>query len=151
MRRILVVNGPNLNLLGRREPEVYGHETLADLEARLHGAARRWPDVELVFFQSNGEGEIIDFLQAEAPAAAGVILNAAGLTHTSVALRDAVRAAGVPTIEVHLSNIWAREPFRRRSLLAGVCTGSICGLGVFGYEAALEALVRRDGDSTRRG
>lgn len=151
MRRILVVNGPNLNLLGAREPEVYGRETLADLESRLRRAAQRWPDVELVFFQSNGEGALIDFLQAQAAHAAGAILNAGGLTHTSVALRDAVRAVGLPTVEVHLTNIYAREPFRRRSLLAGVCVGSVVGLGHFGYEVALEALVRRDGGSTRGG
>lgn len=143
MPRILVVHGPNLNLLGGREPEVYGTETLSDIETRLRARARSWPGLELVFFQSNGEGEIIDWLQAQAPLAHAAIVNAAGLTHTSVALRDAVRATRLPAVEVHLSNIYAREPFRRRSLLAGVCVGSVCGLGALGYEAALEALARR--------
>ena len=145
MPRILVVNGPSLNLLGQREPEIYGTATLADIEARLRARARHWAAVELAFFQSNSEGALIDWLQAQAPGAYGAIVNAAGLTHTSVALRDAVSATALPTIEVHLSNIYAREPFRRRSLLAGVCSGTVCGLGAYGYEAALEALARRGG------
>lgn len=145
MHHVLVVNGPNLNLLGRREPEVYGTETLADVEARLRARARAWTGLELVFFQSNGEGALIDWVQAEAPGAIGVILNPGGLAHTSVALRDAVAAVGTPTIEVHLSNIYARESFRRRSLVAGACIGCICGLGSYGYEVALEALARRAG------
>ena len=151
MHRVLVVNGPNLNLLGAREPEVYGTETLADIEARLRARARAWSGLELVFFQSNSEGALIDWVQAHAPGAAGVILNPGGLAHTSVALRDAVAAFGTPTIEVHLSNIHAREPFRRRSLVAGACVGCVCGLGSFGYEVALEALARRAGLASPRG
>ena len=143
--RVLVVNGPNLNLLGKREPHVYGTTTLADIQARMLGAARRWPDVELQFYQSNGEGEILDWLHANAPRARGLVINPGGLGHTSVALRDAVAAIGIDTIEVHITNIHAREPFRRRSLLSGVCVGCICGLGPYGYEAALEALARRSG------
>ena len=145
MTRILVVNGPNLNLLGRREPELYGSATLADIESRLRVVAARWPQVVLSFFQSNAEGALIDWLQVEAPRADGIVLNPGGLTHGSVALRDAIVALGTPTIEVHLTNIYAREPFRRRSLLAGVCVASLCGLGAFGYEVALEALAKRAG------
>ena len=145
MPRVLVCNGPNLNLLGQRQPEIYGHASLADIEARLRFLARRWQDVELDFFQSNAEGEIIDWLQAQAPRAQGAIVNPGGLAHTSVVLRDAVAALGLDTVEVHLSNIYAREPFRRRSLLSGVCVGCISGLGAFGYEAALAALARRRG------
>jgi 3-dehydroquinate dehydratase-2 len=143
--RVLVVNGPNLNLLGKREPDLYGTMTLADIQTRLVEAARRWPDVELQFYQSNGEGEILDWLHSNAPRARALVINPGGLGHTSVALRDAVAAIGIDTIEVHLTNIHAREPFRRRSLLSGVCVGCICGLGPYGYEAALEALARRAG------
>lgn len=145
MHRLLVLQGPNLNLLGNREPELYGSVTLANLEARLAERARQWEDLELRSFQSNSEGALLDWLHAEAPRAHGLILNPGGLTHTSVCLRDAVAAVGLPAIEVHLTNIDAREHFRRRSLLAPVCIGSIRGLGAFGYEAALEALAQRAG------
>ncbi len=145
MHRVLVVNGPNLNWLGRREPEIYGSETLADVESMMRRHAARWSGIELAFFQSNSEGALIDWLQEQAARAHGLILNPGGLTHSSVSLRDAVSALSVPAIEVHLSNIFARETFRRRSLLAGVCAGSISGLGTFGYVAALEALARRAG------
>jgi 3-dehydroquinate dehydratase-2 len=143
--RVLVVNGPNLDQLGRREPALYGHHTLADVEARLRTVAQAWRDLELAFFQSNSEGALIDYLHAEARRAGGLILNPGGLAHTSVSLRDAVAACGLPAIEVHVTNIHAREPFRRRSLVAGVCVGSVCGLGTFGYEAALAALAARAG------
>lgn len=143
MTRILVLNGPNLNLLGGREPEVYGTTTLAEIEARLRAAAAHWRGLELVFCQSNSEGALLDWLHAQAPAAHGIVINPGALAHTSVALRDAVAAVRLPAIEVHLTNIHAREPFRRRSLLAGACAGVVCGLGPFGYEAALEALARR--------
>lgn len=142
MHRVLVLHGPNLNMLGAREPHIYGTQSLAELEARLRDKARDWRDLELAFFQANGEGQLIDWLQAQAPSAQGLILNPGALSHTSIALRDAVAGTGLPAVEVHLSNIHAREPFRRRSLLAGVCLGSIVGLGSFGYEAALEALAR---------
>jgi len=148
MVRILVGQGPNLNLLGTREPEVYGRVTLADIEARLRAQAAACGGCELAFFQSNSEGALLDWLHGEAPRAQGVILNPGGLAHTSVVLRDAVRAIALPTIEVHWSNIHAREPFRRRSLLAGVCLGVVAGLGITGYEAALEALCRHLGVET---
>ena len=140
--RILVVNGPSLNLLGTREPQIYGSTTLAQIEMRLRELAVQWPGLELEFFQSNSEGAILDYLHAQGPRAHGIVINPGGLAHSSVALRDAVAAIGIPAVEVHLTNIHAREPFRRRSLLAGVCRGSVCGLGPYGYEAALEALAR---------
>jgi 3-dehydroquinate dehydratase-2 len=143
--RFLVVNGPNLDRLGTREPELYGRATLADLETRLRQVAAQWRGVELEFFQSNSEGALIDCLHARAAHIDGVIINPGGLAHTSVVLRDAIAAAARPAIEVHITNIHAREPFRRRSLLAAVCTGSLCGLGTYGYEAALIALAQHSG------
>jgi 3-dehydroquinate dehydratase-2 len=133
-----------LNLLGRREPEIYGHESLADIDRRIadHAAAR---GAVIETFQSNHEGEIIDRLHAcivgGAGAADAVIINPGGYTHTSVAIRDAIEAVGLPAIEVHLSNIHAREPFRHRSLIAPVCRGQIAGLGPAGYLLAIDALV----------
>ncbi len=140
--KILVLNGPNLNLLGAREPEVYGRTTLPELNAMCEewGAAL---NAVVACRQSNHEGELIGWVQQAADeGAVGIVLNAGGLTHTSVALRDAVAAVAVPTVEVHLSNVHAREPFRRDSLLAPVCSGSISGLGPAGYRAAIEALAR---------
>ena len=140
--RILVLHGPNLNLLGRREPEVYGSTTLAEIDARLAEVARARA-VGLETFQSNHEGALIDRIQAAAPACSGIVINPGGLTHTSVALCDALAGAEPPAIEVHLSNIHAREAFRRRSLTAPVCVGQISGLGPLGYELALIALIER--------
>lgn len=138
---ILVLNGPNLNLLGRREPEVYGTATLADLEAACVEAGREL-GVEVTCRQSNHEGQLIDWLQcAPGEGVTGVLLNAGGLAHTSVALRDAIAAIDVPVIEVHLSNVHAREAFRHRSVTAGACLGVIAGLGVDGYRAALRYLA----------
>lgn len=136
--KILVLHGPNLNLLGEREPAVYGHLTLEEINERLYRRARRL-GVELEIFQSNHEGELIDRLHAARGQAQAIIINAGALTHYSLALRDAVKAVGLPTIEVHLSNIYAREAFRRRSVLAPVVTGQISGLGALGYLLALEA------------
>jgi len=138
--RIEVVHGPNLNLLGEREPAIYGSQTLREIDDRLATLGREL-GVKVSSFQSNHEGAIIDHLQAHRFLADAFILNLAGYTHTSVVLRDAVLAIGRPTIEVHLSNPHAREGFRHTSLLAGIVTGTIQGFGPLGYELALRALV----------
>jgi 3-dehydroquinate dehydratase II len=140
MKRIVVVNGPNLNLLGRREPEIYGKRSLADLVRVVRRKARRL-GVEVSLFQSNHEGEIIDFLQKEAPGSLGVVINPAALSHYSLALYDCLQALAVPTIEVHISNIHAREEFRSRSVTARAARGVITGLGFAGYELAMDYLV----------
>ena len=137
---ILILNGPNLNLLGQREPQHYGHETLADIEARCRAVADA-SGLAVEFRQTNHEGELIDWLHAARTSAAGVVLNAGAYAHTSIALLDAVRALDVPLIEVHLSNVFAREHFRRRSFIAPAATGVICGLGGVGYVFAIEALA----------
>lgn len=137
MMKILILNGPNLNLQGRRDRAVYGAETLDDLMRRL---AERYPDVEFIHFQSNVEGELIDALQRAEQTCDGVVLNAGGYTHTSVALRDAVDAVAVPVVEVHISSILAREEFRHTSLLAPVVAGSIMGFGMDSYLLGVEAL-----------
>lgn len=139
---IAVVSGPNLNLMGRRISDIGGTTTLAQLD----NAVRNRADVlgvDVLSFQANSEGALIDFIQSCADHIDGLIVNFGGYAHTSVALRDAIAMVQLPTIEVHLSNIFAGEDFRRRSLTAGVCWGSICGLGPLGYELALEALVQR--------
>ena len=139
---IYVLNGPNLNLLGLREPEIYGTDTLDDIADRLQDRARALK-VTLDIRQSNHEGHLIDWLQeARLKGAKAVILNAGGFSHSSVALHDAVKAIGVPVIEVHLSNPQAREGFRRRSLVAAAARGTITGMGAMGYELALDAAVR---------
>jgi 3-dehydroquinate dehydratase-2 len=139
MRRIFVLNGPNLNLLGTREPGIYGMLSLADIEARL--VARADGRAEIVSRQSNYEGELVTWIQEAGQEGAGVILNAGAYTHTSVALRDAIAGAKAETIEVHLSNTHARESFRHRSYLSAVCRGVIAGFGPLSYELALEALL----------
>ncbi len=138
--RLLLVNGPNLNTLGKREPEIYGHDTLADIVGRVEKHAQEL-GVSIVPFQSNHEGAIIDFLQKEGPGSQGLVINPGAFTHYSVAIRDAIAGSGLPAVEVHISNVFAREPFRRRSLISPVCRGVVSGLGWRGYVFALESLV----------
>ncbi|MGV3756212.1 MAG: type II 3-dehydroquinate dehydratase [Verrucomicrobiota bacterium] len=136
--KLLVLNGPNLNLLGQREPEVYGRTTLADIEQAVRDLAGK-NGVEVDFRQSNLEGELVTWIQEAKGAADVILLNAGAYTHTSVALRDAISAVGVPTIEIHLSNIHAREEFRHKSLIAAVCKGQICGFGAASYLLGVHA------------
>lgn len=153
--RFIVLNGPNLNLLGTREPGVYGRHTLADAERRLQRVAAEL-GVELDCRQSNWEGQLVDWIhEAAREGAAGIVINPGAYTHTSVAIRDAIAAVGLPAVEVHVSNVYGREPFRHRSFTAPVCIGQVTGLGIGGYEWALRALVeyvagkagsREDGD-----
>jgi 3-dehydroquinate dehydratase-2 len=138
--KILFLNGPNLNLLGKREPDVYGHATLADIETEVREHAKGL-GVEVDFRQSNLEGELVGWIQEAKGNFDVIVLNAAAYTHTSVALRDAIAAVGVPTIEIHLSNIHAREKFRQKSLIAPVCCGQIAGFGKKSYILALEASI----------
>jgi 3-dehydroquinate dehydratase-2 len=138
--KILFLNGPNLNLLGTREPEVYGRLTLADIEAKVRQRAAELK-VQVDFRQSNLEGELVSWIQDAKGTFAAIVINAAAYTHTSVALRDAISATGIPTIEIHLSNIHAREEFRHKSLIAPVCRGQICGFGAKSYLLGLDAAV----------
>ena len=138
--KILFLNGPNLNLLGQREPDVYGCVTLADIEAKVRERAAQLK-VGIEFRQSNLEGELVDWIQQAKGKFDVIVINAAAYTHTSIALRDAIAAVGVPTIEIHLSNIHAREEFRHKSLIAPVCWGQITGFGQKSYILALEAAV----------
>lgn len=140
MKTILVLHGPNLNLLGQREPHLYGRLTLAEINHKLEALGETL-GVQVVCRQSNHEGQLIDWLQEASTTAAGVVFNPGAYTHTSVALRDAVAAIGIPVIEVHLSNVQAREEFRRTSVIAPLCVGSIAGLGWRSYALALRALV----------
>lgn len=142
MTSVHVLNGPNLNLLGTREPGVYGHLTLADIEARLQAACDARA-VGLVFRQSNHEGDLVSWVQEAGGAGAPIILNAGALTHTSIALHDAIRGSAARVVEVHLSNVHARESFRHYSMISAVAEGVILGFGVRSYELALEALVPR--------
>src|SRR5664279_3431221 len=138
--KILFLNGPNLNLLGQREPEVYGRETLADIEAAVRKRAKELK-AKVDFRQSNIEGELVGWIQQAKGKFDVIVLNAAAYTHTSVALRDAISAVGVPTIEIHLSNVHSREEFRHKSLIAPVCRGQIVGFGVNSYVLAVDAAV----------
>jgi 3-dehydroquinate dehydratase II len=142
VKRVVVVNGPNLNLLGTREPHIYGTRSLEDLNSMVREKAAQL-GLEVSLFQSNSEGEIIDFLQKEAPGSAGVIVNPGALSHYSLALYDCLQALGLPVVEVHLSNIHAREEFRSRSVTARAARGVITGLGFVGYELALEFLAQQ--------
>ncbi|MBA4148672.1 MAG: type II 3-dehydroquinate dehydratase [Verrucomicrobia bacterium] len=134
------LNGPNLNLLGQREPEIYGKATLADIEKLVREHATRC-GASIEFKQSNSEGDLVSWIQQAKGVADVIVINAAAYTHTSVALRDAISATGVPAIEIHLSNIHAREEFRHHSFIAAVCRGQICGFGVNSYILALDAAV----------
>jgi 3-dehydroquinate dehydratase-2 len=138
--RVLVLHGPNLNLLGVREPEVYGHLTLADIDRDLNTLGGAW-DATVESKQSNHEGKLIDWIHEARSNVHGLLINPGGLTHTSVALRDAIAGVALPCVEVHLSNIHKRESFRRRSYVAGVCVGTIAGFGANSYALALRALL----------
>lgn len=137
---VLIINGPNLNLLGTREPEVYGRATLADIDKKCleHGASA---GLTVTCFQSNSEGEIVDAIHAAMGKQDAIIINAGALTHTSIAIRDALSAVSIPVYEVHLSNVHAREEFRHRSYISGIAKAVICGLGPRGYLAALDAIA----------
>lgn len=138
MMRIEIVNGPNLNLTGVRQPEIYGTVTMEQMVAWLRA---RFPEVEIGYYQSNVEGELINRLHEVGFKADGIVLNAGGYSHTSVALHDAVAAITTPVVEVHISNIFAREEYRRHSMLSDVCRGMVCGLGLEGYRFAVESFL----------
>jgi 3-dehydroquinate dehydratase II len=138
--KILFLNGPNLNLLGQREPEVYGRTTLAEIEAKVRERAKQL-GAQTDFRQSNLEGELVAWIQEAKGKFEVIVLNAAAYTHTSIALRDAISAVGIPTIEIHLSNVYAREEFRHKSLIAPVCKGQISGFGANSYILAVEAAL----------
>ncbi len=140
MIAVHVLNGPNLNLLGRREPGIYGSETLVDVEARLRARADEL-GVTLEFSQSNHEGDLVGWIQEAGLAGAGVVINAGAYTHTSIALRDAIAGSGALAVEIHVSNVHARESFRHHSVIAPVCRGVICGFGTASYVLGLEAIV----------
>ena len=139
--KILVIHGPNLNLLGRREPGVYGRTTLTQINAQLQELAGKM-GVELRIIQSSHEGEIVSFIGENADWADGIVINPAAYTHTSVAIRDAIAAVGLPTVEVHLSNVFSREEFRHFSYISPVATGVICGFGAESYILALKAIIK---------
>ena len=138
MKKIEIINGPNLNLTGIREPEVYGSTTMEEYLAELR---KQFPEVEIGYYQSNVEGELIDRIQQVGFGVDGLIVNMGGYSHTSVALRDALLAVTAPAVEVHLSNIFSREEYRHHSLITSACRGMVCGLGLKGYELVLRALL----------
>jgi 3-dehydroquinate dehydratase II len=140
MIAIHVLNGPNLNLLGRREPQIYGSQTLADVEALLRERADA-VGVDLTFRQSNHEGKLVTWIQEAGLSGAGIVINAGAYTHTSIALRDAITGSGATAVEIHLSNVYAREDFRHKSLIAPVCRGVICGFGTTSYLLGFEAIL----------
>ena len=139
-KKILVINGPNLNMLGTREPEIYGEDTLADVEENCQALGEKL-GIEVTFYQSNYEGEIISYIQEAKERFDGLVINPGGYTHTSVAILDALTLLDIPKIELHISNIHAREEFRHKSLISPIVDGIICGLGVKGYELAIKALA----------
>ncbi len=139
MKKIQIINGPNLNLLGRREPAVYGN---ASFEGYLSGLRARYPECEIAYFQSNIEGEMIDKIHEVGFCCDGIILNAGAYTHTSIALHDAIRSVTAPVVEVHISNVHAREAFRHVSMISAACKGVILGFGLDSYRLALEALIQ---------
>ncbi len=141
MPKILILNGPNLNLLGIREPEIYGHDTLSEIEQKciLHGQAIGF---DIDFRQSNSEGEMVDWIQLAQQESDGIIINPAAYTHTSVAIMDALKQFNSPIIEIHISNIFSREPFRQHSYISPVANGVICGFGAHGYSIALDAITQ---------
>lgn len=141
-KKVLVLNGPNLNLLGTREPEVYGADTLSDIEAMCRSEASAH-GFECDFRQSNHEGELVTWIQEARENAAAIVINPAAYSHTSVAIHDALRSVGLPIVEVHLSNIHQREPFRHHSYVSSVAMGVICGLGPMGYRLAISALAEK--------
>ena len=142
MRKIGLLNGPNLNLLGEREPGIYGGESLADIEQRCRDAAAQ-SDIALEFRQTNHEGELVGWIQEARGAATGLAINAGAYTHTSVAVHDALRLLDIPIVEVHLSNIFAREEFRHKSYISAAATGVVCGFGPMSYVLAIDALAAR--------
>jgi 3-dehydroquinate dehydratase-2 len=139
MKKIVIVNGPNLNLLGRREPGIYGQQSFEEYLPKLQA---QYPEVEISYYQSNVEGELIDKLQEVGFEADGIVLNAGAYTHTSVALQDCIRALKSPVVEVHISNVHQREEFRHKSLISCACRGVICGFGLDSYRLAVEALLK---------
>ena len=144
MKHIAIINGPTLNLIGRREPAVYGTVSMEDYIATLR---KRFPSAELSYYQSNVEGELVNCIQALGTDCDGIVINAGGYSHTSVAIHDALAAVGVPAIEVHISNIFAREAYRHKTLLTSACRGMIAGLGLQGYELAVRALLGEEAAS----
>lgn len=138
MKKIAIINGPNLNLTGRREPEVYGTTTMEEV---IDDLRKVFPDVEISHYQSNVEGELVDRIQQVGFTSDGLIVNLGGYSHTSVALRDALLAVPAPKVEVHISNIFAREDYRHKSLITSACRGMVCGLGLQGYELAIRSLL----------
>ena len=139
--RIQIINGPNINLLGKREPSIYGSVTFEDY---LTGLREMYKDIEINYFQSNIEGEMIDCIQQTGFEADGIILNAGAYTHTSIALQDAIRAVTAPVIEVHISNVHAREEFRHKSMISCACRGVICGFGLDSYRLAVESFIKNE-------
>lgn len=142
MMKIMVIQGPNINMLGLREVSIYGAMKMQDIHEQMKLAASQQENVELEFFQSNFEGELVDKIQECLGTKDGIIINPAGLSHTSVALRDAILAVALPTIEVHISNIYQREEFRHKSFISPVCSGTVVGFGPFGYHLALMGIIQ---------